>query len=240
MVLRGEATIVLQNKRYQLSRSAMIFFKPDEPHLLLDASMDFQTYVLTIAHKRLGSADEHLQNLLKKQKNIKAKHLDEKTLLDLADWFDKTIEIFNRTEDSDKINSKIKKLQYQLCLYHSVSSFIQAKAWNSHTQFHPNVAQALYYLNDLENKELIQIHCQKMGMSYSHLSRVFSKQMGMSMNKYRNKVRITYAEKLMQQSNHQLTEIAYLAGFGSYTQFHNVFIRTFGLAPKKYRKNILN
>lgn len=74
------------------------------------------------------------------------------------------------------------------------------------------------------------------GLSVSRSVQLFKAEFGMSIMQYAQKVRLAMALELMGKSPLTLERIAEETGFGSYTYFHRVFQRYYGIAPGAYRK----
>jgi AraC-like DNA-binding protein len=63
---------------------------------------------------------------------------------------------------------------------------------------------------------------------------MFTRQVGLPMNRYRNSVRLRRFLELYRAPGHRtITEAVYGAGFGSYAQFHRVFTRAYGRGPRE-------
>ena len=76
---------------------------------------------------------------------------------------------------------------------------------------------------------------QAIRLSPSQLSRLFKRQVGMSISDYRNHVRLEAFLRLRPQSKQKaLFQVAKEAGFGSYAQFNRVFRREMGCSPEEY------
>lgn len=69
-----------------------------------------------------------------------------------------------------------------------------------------------------------------------HISRSFSKYLGMTPSQYLNRQRLDYAAELLAGTNYPLLEICYRVGFDNPSYFHRLFKCTFGLQPMAYRK----
>lgn len=99
---------------------------------------------------------------------------------------------------------------------------------------HPAVNKALHLLSD-PTREVTLPHLGKAcGISAPYLSRIFAQQMGMNLSRYRNSVRLgRFLELYRQPTRPTILEAAYAAGFGSYPQFHKVFVATYGGSPRQ-------
>lgn len=74
----------------------------------------------------------------------------------------------------------------------------------------------------------------RLGVSTSHLSSVFHEQMGLSLTRYRNRLRIERFFTECDPSGGNLLQAAFQAGFGSYPQFHRVFRELLDATPRDY------
>ena len=77
---------------------------------------------------------------------------------------------------------------------------------------------------------------RRVGLSPSHLSRLFTAQMGLSICRFRNQQRL---DRFMRLYRHgwatTALAAAHEAGFGSYAQFHRVFRQETGRNPSAQR-----
>jgi transcriptional regulator GlxA family with amidase domain len=74
----------------------------------------------------------------------------------------------------------------------------------------------------------------RLDISLSRLARVFKSEMGMSLVEYRNRLRLDRFMVLVDRGRTNLLEAALTAGFGSYAQFHRVFLALHGVSPREY------
>ena len=72
-------------------------------------------------------------------------------------------------------------------------------------------------------------------LSASYLSRLFKKELGISLSNYIRQKKIEKAENLLKYSNFKLIEIASYLAFSSQSHFIQIFEKQVGLTPKKYR-----
>jgi AraC-like DNA-binding protein len=77
----------------------------------------------------------------------------------------------------------------------------------------------------------------RLRLSASRMARVFKSEMGMSLVEYRNRLRLERFSTLLDQSGDNLLEAALRAGFGSYAQFHRVFLALRGTTPGKFLRS---
>ncbi len=98
---------------------------------------------------------------------------------------------------------------------------------------HPTLRRAVHRLArdpSLGGEEV----ARALGISVSHLARLFRSEMGVSLVDYRNQLRLERFASLMEGGCSNLLEAALTAGFGSYAQFHRVFRAVRGESPREY------
>jgi AraC-like DNA-binding protein len=72
------------------------------------------------------------------------------------------------------------------------------------------------------------------GCSPFHLSRTFSRQMGMSIPQYLRKIRMERAAELLRSGKCNVTEAALEVGYTSLSHFSQAFCQTMGCCPGLY------
>ncbi len=73
-------------------------------------------------------------------------------------------------------------------------------------------------------------------LSSSFISHEFSKFMHVSFVTYLNSFRLAKTREMLAETNRSVSEIAFLCGFGSISQFQRLFRAETGMSPKEYRK----
>lgn len=76
-----------------------------------------------------------------------------------------------------------------------------------------------------------QIH-----FSPEYLSRYFKKHMGQTLTAYIMELRMQKAKELLSHTSYSITEISYLCGYSSSSNFRKYFSQMFGISPSEYRK----
>ena len=72
-------------------------------------------------------------------------------------------------------------------------------------------------------------------VSKSYLSHVFSEKMRIGFSAYLNILRVNDAAARLRETDLNITEIAFLSGFGSIRNFNRAFLKLRGVSPVKYR-----
>lgn len=103
--------------------------------------------------------------------------------------------------------------------------------------YHGIVKQAIEYINLNFSKELsLPFIADIINVSPSHLSKKFKKETGFTVTEFINKKRIQEAKRLLQISEHSITDIAILIGFEDPGYFTSVFRKLVGITPREYMK----
>ncbi|MGB9867312.1 MAG: helix-turn-helix domain-containing protein [Bacillota bacterium] len=103
----------------------------------------------------------------------------------------------------------------------------------------PAVSKVLSFLHFKSSVQLdLRQAAALAGMSPSHLSRVFSRYMGMPFVKYCNVVKVARTKTLLASTDLTVKEIAYQVGFDSAAYFGRVFHDLEGKTPSKFRKSV--
>jgi methylphosphotriester-DNA--protein-cysteine methyltransferase len=98
---------------------------------------------------------------------------------------------------------------------------------------HPAVRRALKLLSEGEWDQDLGELATRCGVSESYLSRTFRRQIGVSLSRYRNSLRLSrFWAAYRQPERKTLAEAVYAAGFGSYAQFYKVFTQEYGRGPR--------
>ena len=98
---------------------------------------------------------------------------------------------------------------------------------------HPAVTKATRILSDDPTVSAADLAANLL-VSPSRFARVFKGEMGVSLVRYRNQLRMERFVKIMDGGSSSMLEAALEAGFGSYAQFHRVFQALRGTTPRAY------
>jgi len=75
---------------------------------------------------------------------------------------------------------------------------------------------------------------ERLEVSAGRFARVFKSEMGVSLVRYRNQLRLERFLKIMDAGDSNMHDAALAAGFGSYAQFHRVFQSLRGTTPRSF------
>ena len=77
------------------------------------------------------------------------------------------------------------------------------------------------------------------GLSESHFCRLFKDSSGLTLTDYVNRCRIDWAKRELLKPEERISEIAFMVGYQSLSQFNRSFARIVGQSPTVYRRERL-
>lgn len=97
--------------------------------------------------------------------------------------------------------------------------------------------KAIMFINRNYNRDIsLNDVAEHIGISPSHLSRVFKDDFGKCFNKYLSLVRVNNAKFLLEDDTLSLKDIASRVGFYNYNYFFKVFKNIAGVTPQEYKR----
>ncbi len=81
-----------------------------------------------------------------------------------------------------------------------------------------------------------QLLSEKLGKEYSSLSKLFSRVLGVTIEKYFIHLKIEKTKELIQDAENNFSEIAYDLGYSSVNHLSNQFRQTIGMSMSEYKK----
>lgn len=102
------------------------------------------------------------------------------------------------------------------------------------------IARARKYIHANLDQPLPLGHvAREAGLSESHFCRLFKDYAGLTLTDYVNRCRIDWAKRELLKPEARISEIAFLIGYQSLSQFNRSFARIVGLSPTLYRRDRL-
>ena len=102
------------------------------------------------------------------------------------------------------------------------------------------ISKARKYIHaNLDQPLPLSLVASQAGLSESHFCRLFKDAMGLTLTDYVNRCRIDWAKRELLKHETRISEIAFLIGYQSLSQFNRSFARIVGLSPTLYRRERL-
>jgi hypothetical protein len=253
VVVRGSITYVVGGRRFTFGQRTLLWMYPRQEHQLVDRTEDAQYFVAVfkpaLIRQAAGGAgyaglrrkDAEVEGVLSSQLDPEGFDLVRRTMeLALADGMDP--DVLNREAgfgvgsdftfehgDPDALNAALRHLLL-LCWRYQRGRVASANT----VELHPAVRRALELLGQGDWDADLACLAKRCGVSDAYLSRVFARQVGVPLSRYRNSVRLgRFLELRRAGDGRTLTELVFAAGFGSYAQFYKIFMQAYGQGPRK-------
>jgi AraC-like DNA-binding protein len=253
LIVRGTVTYVVNGRRFNFLPRTLLWLFPQQEHQLVDRSDNAQFYVLvfkpaliqrsckTPAYEGLkhgfSDPDGVMSTLLSPESfDLIRKTMDtlmqgslEPELLNREAGYGPESGFRYEHHDPDALNAG---LHYVLLLCWRMQ--LDGESAACATILHPGVRRALKLLSEGDTEQNLSELAKACGTSKSYLSRMFRRQIGVPLNRYRNSLRLSrFFDEYRQPDQKTLAEAVYAAGFGSYAQFYKVFTQAYGRGPRE-------
>ena len=135
--------------------------------------------------------------------------------------------------DSPLSPEKMKALQKEL----SVVGFeiISAKHEGISNKIKSVIIRGIYEDKNFSNKNLSVVLSDELHMDYSHLSSVFSKTEGKSIQQFQQEIKSERVKELLEYDEMNISEIANDLGYSSAAYLSTQFKKSTGFTPSEYR-----
>ena len=216
----GDATYVVEDKKYKLRPGDLIISRPSKYHFVqMDSQTDYERYNLLFDHKQLGI------NMHSLPARLDVVNLERGSVID---------EIFKKfsfyaKNFSEKDFCDIAKLLIQEIIYNL--SLIKDGDENRFSVLSPILSKALGYIG--ENLFTIKDVSEVAGAVFvtdSYLFRLFKRELFKSPKKYITEKRLLAAQKLIRKGKRP-TEASVECAFDDYTTFYRNYVELFGKKP---------
>lgn len=105
----------------------------------------------------------------------------------------------------------------------------------------PEIARAILYIRQHLGEELtVDAIAAESGLSTSHFSHIFKKELGMSVIDYVLEQRIELAKQYLAEGKFRNYELSEKVGFQHYSYFSNIFKKMTGMSPNEYKRSVKN
>ena len=200
---------------------------PEQPHSLVEQSADFEMWIVVFRAELLNRLVRDIPN---------APFLD----LNPEGHFCRIVaaKVANTVAS---LCRDIHQARDDIALRNAGLGLLAVRAWRAFSEHgtgvgmgevHPAVIRAIEELGRGDDDSLAAVAARS-GMSASHLSRLFKRELGESFVSFRARHRLERVTILKQTSpERDLLSLALEAGFGSYTQFHRDCVHYLGEGPR--------
>jgi AraC-like DNA-binding protein len=232
LVVRGRASYLLGERRYELTAGTLTWLFPGQEHVLVDESTDHALWwavfrpglvarIATSPHTRALHQSDPVGRY--------SRRLDPQRLERLG-------ALFGELREAEAVDDALFNLGLSYLLLRAWQAFLDSDDIVGGVDVHPAVDRAARLLHADPDAGSLADLARTVGLSASHLSRLFTTQMGLSISRFRNQQRLQRFVRLYGNGRRTTAlAAAHQAGFGSYAQFYRVVRQETGRNPSALR-----
>jgi AraC-like DNA-binding protein len=232
LVVRGTASYLIDDRRYDLSAGTLVWLFPDQEHVLIDESTDHALWWAVFRPSAVAriATSPHTGPLLERDPVGRyTRHLDPPRVQRLGALLGELRQV--ATVDDAVFNTGLAYL-----LASAWRAFLDSSHVVGGVDVHPAVDTVARLLRADPGAGDLTTLARRVGLSPSHLSRLFVTQTGLSITRFRNQQRLDrFMRRYGRGRGTTVLAAAHEAGFGSYAQFHRVFRHETGRSPSALR-----
>ena len=216
LVVRGTATFGIGDRVVQLAPGELLAFPSGQDHVLLAASPDLYLYAIGLDM----NYSAHVLGTKKEQVVPLHARLGEE---ELALVIDRAAAIVDRA-GADQLGAELWERMHWLA---------RRSTPGPHSSTHVLTRRAMQLMSS-EPELGLDALAREIGTHPSEVSRHFHADVGMTLVRYRMRLRLLQLIHLVDGGARDLMAAAAAAGFGSYSQCHRTFQSEFGCAPREF------
>jgi AraC-like DNA-binding protein len=233
LVVRGRASYLLGDRRYELTPRTLTWLFPGQDHVLVDESTDHSLWwavfrpglvnrvAATVPFGRLVERDP-VGEFSRRLDVRRAGRLDA---------------LLRELHDVETVDDALHNSGLAYLLLSTWRAFLESEDLVAGVDVHPAVETVARCLRADPEAGNLDALARMAGLSPSHLSRIFTAQTGVSITRFRNQRRLERFMALYGNGRRTTALAAALAaGFGSYAQFYRVLRAETGQAPTRLRR----
>jgi AraC-like DNA-binding protein len=230
LVVRGAASYLLDERRYELTPGTLTWLFPGQDHVLVDESPDHELWWAVFRPRLVTRTSTTAAPLLERDPSGHfSRRLD-------ARWVPRLGALLGELRDAETVDDALLNAGLAYLLLVAWRAFIDSEEVVAGHDVHPAVETVARRLHDDPNASDLDGLARIAGLSPSHLSRVFKAQTGVSITRFRNQRRLERFRALYGHGRRTTALAAALeAGFGSYAQFYRVVRAETGRSPSLLR-----
>jgi AraC-like DNA-binding protein len=231
LVMQGQARYVLGDRRYDLERHSLVWLFPGQEHVLVDVSRDCRMWIAVFDRplvKRLCRTKDLRTLLRRNPKEPFCHRIHAEAVRRLHGIME---EVASAAADRERTNAGLEFVFLSVW-----RAYVDAQQVLQGVSLHPAVERVVGLLQGTDPPARLDRLARAAGLSASRLSRLFKRQMGMPLTRFRNRQRLERFLRIYGDgSRYSLMGAALEAGFGSYAQFHRLFRQVMGFGPRNLR-----
>lgn len=143
-------------------------------------------------------------------------------------------DIYIRNADKCTTEEEIQELHRQAIADYTAKMEYIARVRVFHSK--PVVHCMEYIYANLNRNFMLSEMAEKIGFSQEYLSRLFHKEVGMTIQAYLRKKRVEEAARMLMYTEYEAADIANYLAFSSHSHLIQAFKKEYGVTPRRYRE----
>lgn len=233
VVVSGEYRHKINGREVSVKENTLCAIRPNDVHSLIAKDEK------KCCHVNIGLREDYLQQIFA----LSRRGLYEKLLnADLPQYklapyeTDTIMKGINQLLLETKAIDEDKILLLFLSIFHILLAADMDKK-KTHEHYGEITSRLIALISDPDNLALdLDVLIKKIGYSYPHANRVFLQETKQSLSKYFRSKKMTYAQRLLTNTNYTLDTIAQKLGYSSPYAFSYAFKNIVGCSPSQYAK----
>lgn len=238
LVSRDNCSYEVNHKKYLLNEGDILLVWPAEVHAVIETPQN-ASLILQFSSDIISS----LKDIDLISNKLRSIHLIRRGSGELYralyDNIKSCYEIYYSEElfTETRIKMKIVEMLYRIACFAVLRSDSETAPASSSSDNFFKVQQACSYIIDNCTKPLTQQEvADYVGFSSFYFSRIFKEYTDESFNEFLTRHRLEHSVKLLTSDNISITDVAFMSGFQSISNFNKVFLKNMNCSPKEYRK----
>jgi AraC-like DNA-binding protein len=229
LVVRGSATYLLGDRRYELTPRTLTWLFPAQDHVLVDESPDHELWWVVFRPGLVSRAAATTPLVERDPAGQFSRRLDSRRAERLSG-------LLHELRDTEQEDVALLNAGLPYLLLSAWRAFLDSEELIVGVDVHPAVETVARLLRADPEAGALGALARTAGLSPSHLSRIFKAHTGVSITRFRNQRRLERFVALYGDGRRTTALAASLeAGFGSYAQFHRVLRAETGQTPTMLR-----
>jgi len=222
--LAGDATHVIEDRKYKLKRGDLILIRPLQYHFIrIDSSADYERYNVLFDPQM-----HHVEGLDLIPDDLEVINL---TSNPIADAILQRCDLYRKECSDEQFQHLLSHLLSEL--FYNIGLFAEEPGTKEIASLSPLISSALRYINEnLCTVSGIDEVARYLFISESYLFRIFKSELHQTPKKYILEKRLLMAQKKI-LSGEKPSAVAAECGFGDYTVFYRNYLSRFGRPPSR-------
>lgn len=243
-VKKGSVSYKINDAEIQLGQYDLILIKPRQTHVVTVLSKEAcELFVLSFSLKSSGTNDENrLTEFMDfintdTENNYIRLHLTRKN--DFTAVFERIVKERRKGEMWDELMVNFQMMELFILLSRGMRAEWEQSVKNRSSKMKELLLVAKEYIDKNYNKNITLADVASyIFFSESYFAHSFKQEFGISPKSYLLHVRVQAAKEMLEISDMKIGDIAISVGFSGQQRFNDIFKKTEGITPMKYRRDI--